>query len=685
MALYAGTIFLGAFLLFQVQPIIARYILPWYGGSPAVWTTCVLFFQVLLLGGYLYAHLVGTRLAMRRQAAAHLGLLVLSLAFLPITPGAGWRPLDPTSPTLDIIVLLSATVGLPYLVVAASSPLLQHWFARSEPGRSPYRLFALSNAGSLLGLLTYPFALEPLLSTGLQTRLWSLGFGLYVLCCGLCALRVSRVGSRAAPAPPVPSALAVAPRDRVLWLLLSACGSLMLLATTGQMTQDVAVVPFLWVLPLGLYLVTFIICFDHARWYDRRAWVPLWVLSLGAVVYMLWSDDLTLVQQVGVYGVTVFTSCMVCHGELVRLRPAPAHLTSFYLTVAGGGALGGVFTSLVAPTVFTGFWEFQIGLLCTCVLLALCTALDRPTPRFAFVSTAAWGLGIGALGFFFTTAVRDDAEGMIAATRNFYGLLRVYDKDIGETRPEPLRSLYHGEILHGSQLLALSRRDEALTYYGRGSGVALAIAHHSGRDAQGTPAERGLRIGVVGLGAGTIAALGQVGDTVRFYEINPEVERIANEYFYFLRDARATIDVVLGDGRMSLERELRQDRVEPFDVLVLDAFSGDAVPAHLLTREATQLYWQHLREDGVLVVHVSNKYLNLRPIVRAAAEVFEKRFLLITTNSSGEEHVGASWVVVTSNRVLLDRLAPHATRWPREEPQSVLWTDDYSSLLRVLD
>lgn len=684
MALYAATIFLGAFLLFQVQPIVARYILPWYGGSPAVWTTCMLFFQFLLLMGYLYTHVAGSRLGSRRQAAVHLGVLLLAVALLPITPGAGWKPVDPTNPTWQIIVLLLASVGVPYLAVAASSPLLQFWFTHTHPGRSPYRLFALSNAGSLLGLVTYPFLLEPLLATGTQTRVWSATFGLYVVLCGLCAVRVYRVDSRAAravtdrPTPPVA-------RDRLLWLLLSACGSLMLLATTNQMTQDVAVVPLFWVLPLGLYLVTFVICFEHARWYDRRVWVPLWCLTLGAVVYMVWSEALTLIQQVSVYGLTVFISCMVCHGELVRRRPPAVHLTSFYLTVAGGGALGGVFASLVAPALFNGYWEFQLGLISTCVLLALCTALDRPDSRLAFVNTAAWGIGIGALGFFFTTAIRDDQRGMIAATRNFYGLLRVYDKDIGDGETVPLRSLYHGEILHGSQVLTPTRRGEALTYYGEGSGVALAIAHHPRRDVTPAGTGTGLRIGVVGLGTGTVAAHGRAGDTVRFYEINPAVERIANEHFFFLREARSTTEVVLGDGRISLERELRQQGAHRFDVLVLDAFSGDAIPIHLLTREATQLYWQHLREDGVLVVHVSNKYVNLRPVVRGAAEAFDKRFLLVSSDLPGEEHSGSTWVVVTSNRMMVERLRPHTTYWPREEPQSLVWTDDYSSLLSVLD
>ena len=686
MALYAVTIFLGAFLLFQVQPIVARYILPWYGGSPAVWTTCMLFFQLLLMGGYLYAHLVRTYLNPRRQPLVHAGLLLLALTLLPITPDESWKPVDGGNPTWQIVTLLLATVGLPYLVVATSSPLLQHWFSRTEPGRSPYRLFALSNAGSLLGLVTYPFLLEPLLPTGMQTRVWSATFGVYVLVCGVCAIRVFRLSAPTtepasvdAVSDPVPT------RDRVLWLLLAACGSLMLLATTSQMTQDVAVVPFLWVLPLGLYLITFIVCFDHERWYDRRVWSPVLGLALAAVIYMLRSDDLTLVQQMVVYGVMVFASCMICHGELVKLKPATTHLTSFYLTVAGGGALGGIFASLVAPAIFNGFWEYQVGLVGTCVLLAVCSDLHRPDGRLSLVRNMAWGGGISALVFSFATATRDDQDELIAATRNFYGVLRVYDTDIGEgPRPVLLRSLFHGAILHGSQLLA-ERRREPLTYYGDDSGVALAIELHPRREPETPASTPGLRIGVIGLGTGTVAALSHPEDTVRFYEINPEVERLANEYFFYLRDTRATTEVVLGDGRISMERELREQGSQQFDVLVLDAFSGDAIPIHLLTVEAAALYWQHLRDDGVLITHISNKYLNLHPVVRASAELFDKRYVMISTDPDDEEYSASTWVVVTSNRTLLGRLAEHTVRWPTESPRTIRWTDDFSSLLGVLD
>ena len=686
MALYAVTVFLGAFLLFQVQPIVARYILPWYGGSPAVWTTCMLFFQLLLMGGYLYAHLVGTRLEPRRQPLVHAGLLLAALSLLPITPDESWKPVDASNPTWQIVTLLLVTVGLPYLVVATSSPLLQHWFSRTEPGRSPYRLFALSNAGSLLGLVTYPFLLEPLLPTGMQTRVWSATFGLYVLACGACAVRVFRASAPTTPPARVDVASDRVPmRDRVLWLLLAACGSVMLLATTSQMTQDVAVVPFLWVLPLALYLITFIICFDHARWYDRRVWSPVMALALTAVVYMFVMENLTLVQLIVVYAIMVFAACMVCHGELVKLRPSTVHLTSFYLMVAGGGALGGVFATVIAPAIFNGFWEYQVGLVGTCVLLAVCSDPHRAGSRLSLVRELAWAVGIGALVFYFATAIRDDQDEMIAATRNFYGLLRVYDKDIGEARrPVMLRSLYHGEILHGSQLLA-ERRREPLAYYGYDSGVALAIEHHPRRETETPASTPGLRIGVIGLGTGAIAAIGRPGDTVRFYEINPEVERLANEHFFYLRDSRATIEVVLGDGRVSMERELREQGSQQFDVLALDAFSGDAIPIHLLTLEAAELYWRHLRDDGVLLAHISNKHLNLHPVVRAGAEAFDKRFVSIATDSAGEEYAGSTWVAVTSNRTLLDRLAEHTERWPTQMPQTIRWTDDFSSLLGVLD
>ncbi len=319
----------------------------------------------------------------------------------------------------------------------------------------------------------------------------------------------------------------------------------------------------------------------------------------------------------------------------------------------------------------------------------MCSDLDRVSSRFALVRDLAWATGIGALVFYFVVAIRDDQEEMIAATRNFYGLLRVYDKDISEdARPVMLRSLYHGEILHGSQLLAENRRSEPLTYYGHDSGVGIALDLHPRRDADASAggAASGLRIGAVGLGAGTIAALGRAGDTVRFYEINPEVEQLANEYFFYLRETPATTEVVLGDGRISMERELRQQDSQQFDVLVLDAFSGDAVPIHLLTLEAAELYWQHLRADGVLLAHISNKYLSLHPVVRAGAEAFDKRFVMISTDSDGEEeYAGSTWVAVTSNTALLGRLSEYTVRWPSESPHTIRWTDDFSSLLGVLD
>ena len=688
MIVYTLTVFIGSFLLFQIQPLFARFILPSYGGGSAVWTTCMLSFQALLLAGYGYAHGLTTYVPGRRQWGVHIALLLMALALIPITPGDRWIPPDSLNPTLSITGVLGATIGLPYLVLAASSPLLQSW-AGSVSGMSPYRLFAVSNAGSLAGLLTYPFVLEPVLPLAAQAELWSVGFGLYVLLCGGCAVL-------ARSTPPVldqptagrgdTSQLPV--RDRVLWVLLSACGSLVLLATTSQMTQDVAVVPLLWVLPLSLYLATFVICFDHDRWYSRRVWTPLYVLALSAVVYLFWrhgaEEPLGLIAQTAVYAGVVFACCMVCHGELARLKPDTHRLTSFYLMVAAGGALGGLFATLVAPALFVGMWEFPIALVGTRVLLGVSTGWRagdafRVSFRPLILATA-----VGAAVVYVSVGLSDQRGTRIEASRNFYGVLRVYDRDVGPQDSIESRSLYHGGIVHGSQFVRSDLRAVPTTYYGVTSGVGVTIAKYPrrvGDDARGPEHGDGLRIGVVGLGAGTVAAHGSPGDIVRFYEIDPDVVRIANEHFFFMAESRSVTETVIGDARRSLERELAQGGSQQFDILAVDAFSGDAIPVHLLTREAVELYWRHLRPGGALVTHISNTHLDLQPVLRGVARALGKPAVLIANDDDALGTLDAEWVLMTENRELLDAVEPFVTRWSERSRSDRLWTDDHSTLL----
>jgi len=684
----AIAIFLSAYLLFGVQPMMARYILPWFGGGPGTWTACVFFFQAILVLGYAYAHLLTIRLSPAAQGRTHAGLLLASLLLLPIAPSDAWKPVGGSDPTLHIVLLLAATVGLPYFLLTTTAPLLQRWLAAEHSTRAPYRLYALSNAGSLLGLLAYPFVLEPQLRLGTQTLLWS---GMYVtfvlLTAGIAwAARDDTSSDAATPDPSPPSTIG---RDRrALWLLLPACASMMLLATTNQICQDVAAVPFLWVLPLALYLVSFIITFDGDRWYDRRVWLPALVVGLGTCLWMLNASSKTaLSTQVVAYLTTLFASCMVCHGELVRVRPGARHLTLFYLLVALGGALGGGFVGLIAPRIFDGYWELHLGLLGTYGLAAYCiindaTRVQRERPRL-FERPLPWVFGLVPLVVGLALHVHEHYDETVAVSRSFYGVIRIAESHADSPRRWK-RKLYHGQIRHGDQFMAASRRRIPTSYYTKKSGIRAALAFHPRRK---SGLREPLHVGVLGLGTGTLAALARPGDRMRFYEIDAEAARLSRAYFSYLTDSAASIDVILGDGRLSLERELANGSHQ-FDVLALDAFSGDAIPMHLLTLEAMETYWAHLAPDGILAIHISNIHIELAPLVRGLAEHAGKQAVYIKSRRdrrvSGRS---ATWVLLTSNRRFVQdrRVTELARGWPDEAESPIVWTDDFSNLLHVLE
>ena len=715
MRLYALPIFLSAFLLFQVQPMIGKYILPWFGGSPAVWTTCMLFFQVQLLVGYSYAHLIVSHLSLRAQGLLHLVLLSASLLLLPITPSDSWKPTTEIDPTWQILALLTFSIGAPYVLLSSTGPLLQGWFSRRFPGRSPYRLYALSNAGSLLALLSYPLVFEQFLRLQTQTWLWSIGDGLFAVLCGGCALAMIKsaaTNSRAPEPPTVKSnsddsgateSEATDSRkpeviDVVLWLGLTACGSTMLLATTNQMCQDVAVVPFLWIVPLSLYLLSFIICFDHERWYVRTffSWaVVVGVFAPGVILYL--GPKVGLATQVAVYSFTLFVCCMSCHGELVRMKPSPKYLTLFYLMIATGGALGGTFVTLLAPRIFDGFWEIHIGLV-ACLLLILIVgrrdALDdllqrqlRKGPR-GWATISAGGLAAGVVCVtlvWLGVQISLSRSGIVQMTRNFYGVLRVKETKVDNPLQRQI-SLTHGNTVHGVQFQAPEKRGQATTYYGPDTGIGVAVRHFPRLG----NSHAGLRIGVVGLGIGTIATYATKNDYLRFYEINPQVVELSNEYFTYQKDALdrgVDVNVFLGDARIVMERQLSQEKEQHFDILVLDAFSSDAIPIHLLTEECFETYWQHLNSEGILAVHISNRYLDLSPVVRKLAELHRKETCRIDGN--GDEQQGtrpSNWVLMTSNSRFLKSEAVEAARmpWPNDARKPLLWTDDFSSLYQLL-
>ena len=701
---YWLTIFLGAFLLFEVQPLIGKYILPWFGGTPAVWTTCMLLFQILLLAGYAYAHLLCSRLAVRRQGVVHLVLLAVSLVSLPIIPSIDWQPSDGADPSWRILGLLTATIGLPYFVLASTSPLLQNWFASQSKGRSPYRLYSLSNAGSLLALVSYTTLIEPNWSVAWQAKVWSGAYIVFAVICGWCAVRVIGAAKQADAEEPL-SAAATSPEPLpstgvlLLWLALSACGSTLLLATTNQMCQEVAVVPVLWIVPLAVYLLSFIIAFDSPRWYRREVFGVL--LAVGAVATLFVSDptsdlpnQLGLVAVVGVYSLTLFAGVMICHGELARSKPAACYLTMFYLLVAAGGALGGLFVALWAPLMFPGYWEFQLALATTCVLIVVCLMRDRTIGARQKPITWSWRI-LGIIYCFVITGLLKQAAAVdpdtIERTRDFYGVLKVAnapamkDPTTGQEWPQR-RVLLHGRTQHGSQLADPAKRRWPTTYYGPASGVGLALNHHPAR-ASAKPEEQGLRIGAVGLGVGTITAYAREHDELRFYEIDPGVERMARKYFTFLKDAPRKPQVVLGDGRVQLEAELSRNEPQNFDILVLDAFSSDAIPLHLLTLEFFETCWKHLKPDGLYTVHISNRHVDLRRLFRGLAERTNKR--VIEVNSTNEPALGVNvseWLILTTNQAFLETPAiKQATMpWPAQLPPPIVWTDDRASIWQVL-
>ena len=664
--IYAATIFLSSFLLFLVQPLIARLILPWFGGSAAVWTTCMLFFQVLLLAGYAYAHALG-KLAGRRQAVVHTALLLAALATLPIMPAESWKPSGEQEPISRILLLLGATVGLPYFLLASTSPLIQAWFARARPGENPYRLFALSNFASLIALLGYPFFVEPVFAAREQVNLWSGLFAAFALLCAGVAWRTPRAVA-AAEAQAAPS---VARIDYAWWLALSATGSVLLLAVTNHLTQNVASVPLLWLVPLSLYLATFIVAFEGKNWYQPRFLWPLLLLALIAMAWLVVDTEhhYRLVLQLGVFLPGMFLGCLFCHGELYRTRPAPQYLTAFYLTISAGGALGGLLVAVVAPLVFNGYFELGAGLAALAVLAVL---------RFVSVGRAAYFLslavllGVGACATYDGFRHQKDVR---VAKRSFYGVLRV--KEYGEPgESSHLRRLVHGTIMHGEQYMSDANRHLLTTYYTETSGIGAAI--HSKED-------HPVKVGVIGLGTGTIAAYGRPGDVYRFYDIDANVIHIARSEFTFLGDSGARTETALGDARLTLEREASQG----FDVLAVDAFSSDAIPVHLITREALQTYLRHMKPDGIVAFHVSNRFLDLIPVVARIAKEVGAQAVLISDDENDEEKTIKSrsdWVLVSRDPEALKAEAiTEAGAEPAEDrPEWRTWTDDYSNLIQIL-
>jgi len=742
--------FLSAFLLFQVQLIISKYILPWFGGSAAVWTTSLLVFQMLLLAGYVYSHLVAERLSQRGQVRLHVTVLAVALISVTllsfywpsaVTPSATWKPLSTGHPVREVIVIILLATGLPFFVLSTTGPLLQRWFARQGGGVGTYRLYSVSNLGSLLGLVSFPFLFEPMLRLRMQGTLWSVLFGVFCAGCGWCAWRFLR-GSGAEDGPLLGSEAKDAPISTlpvVLWFLLAACASALLMATTNQLCQEVISLPLLWVVPLALYLLSFILCFDHPRWYRREVFHPLFAVGVFVLCAAMVYAERT--AQIMVMPLLLFVACMICHGELVRLKPGVRRLTGFYLAVSAGGALGGLFVAIVAPQSFRFFAEFQLSLGACGVLLLVCVARDERSWLYVqnfwlpcamilgaillFVTLGEWIPGFGRLiqetqlyawllvggllllvgaylqsrgkaaagrGFRFvqpiagallalgSLALYQSAKpepGLVLGERNFYGALRIFELAQGG------KALFHAHTMHGAQLDPPNDR-LPMAYYGPESGIGLLLSNHPKR----ISGDGSLRVGIVGLGAGTLAAYGLRGDEFRYYEINPQVLELSQgprPMFTYVRDSAAHVETQLGDARLLLEQEAGGGGGQKFDVLVLDAFTGDAVPVHLLTKEAFETYAKHLRDDrAIIAVHLSSRHINLLPVIEGIRE-YQKGYTLVHFSQASYPFIESLWVFLAKRPEALQvrgLLPSPPPAMPQAEAR--LWTDDYSNIFQLI-
>jgi SAM-dependent methyltransferase len=674
---YAIAIFLSSTLLFFIQPIAGKRLLPLLGGSAAVWTACLVFFQCALLLGYFVAHLLVTRTSPRTQVALYVSMLALSLAQLgfAITPELTARS---DRPILSVLWLLTLLIGVPFVTMSATSPLLQAWFARSSAtganaaggNAQAYRLFSISNVGSMLSLLIYPWLIEPNLSLRGQTITLSIGFVALMAICITIALSVRNLP----PAQTVEQQSADAKTDitlqqRGLWIGLAAAGSLLLSAVTTHISQNVVTLPLLWIVPLVAYLLSFVVAFGSDHWPPRWLVIDLALVGLLWSAYMVYTGilDIPIVRAAGIFCLSLFLLCLFLHSELYRRRPAARELTSFYFHVAAGGALGAVIAGIVAPSVLTGSYELAVGLCLTAAIGLAAVWPDGPVIR------GVWSTIFVGLIALIAVQVRKDRLNDIMRERNFYGTAHV----IEVVEPElaaPVRTMLHGAITHGREVFREDLHGKPGSYYAPGSGIALALANCCD--------QRPRRIGVIGLGTGTQAAFGQPGDTIRFYEINPAIEVMARAKFTYLRETKAVVDVVIGDARVSLASEPPQR----YDLIAIDAFSGDAIPVHLITAQAIEVYKRHLVPGGVIAFHVSNRYLDLPPVVdQVARNAGMKAALISGPDDYLRDYWKSDWVLVSANDAFLAKPAIASARREITVPARLrLWTDDYNSLLPVI-
>jgi hypothetical protein len=678
---YGLVIFISAFLIFLVQPLIAKQILPWFGGSAAVWGTCLLFFQTALLAGYAYADALSRWLTLRRQVILHTTLLLLAALAMPIIAAEHWRPSGDEEPVSRIIGLLIATIGLPYFLLATTTPLVGAWYWRRYQQSAPYRLFALSNFASLLALLGFPLVMEPWIGNREIALVWSGLFVVFAILCAALGWSTERHAQRtftservaAEPQPGAGHLFIERPNhalpDWLFWIGLSALGSAMLLGVSSHLTQNISSAPLLWVVPLSLYLVTFIISFDHPRWYMRPLFLPLAAVLVPLMAWL--SDSLELAMVTPIYAAGLFVVCMVCHGELARLKPHPSRLTIFYLSISVGGALGSLLMAVIAPFIFDGYYELYAALIAAAVIGLALNIGRAASGRWAFRTTAVAVLA--AVCATSWESIRDYKRDIRFIERDFYGVVRIRDVG-GEVT---FRSMIHGAISHGGQLINEGLEMTASSYFGPTSGYGRLFASMP-------PGPK--RVGIVGLGAGALAVYARPGDHWVFYEISPAVVRAARAEFTFLEKMQGSHEVVLGDGRLALEREPARQ----FDVLALDAFSGDSIPSHLVTKEAMDIYMKHLKPDGVIVLQATNRFVDLLPVARNLADAHGLTAVLISDTpqfDSGAEYwlSMTDQVIMTRNpKILQAEPIRSAAQAIAKSPRVPMFTDDYINLISIL-
>ncbi len=672
--MYAITILLSSYLLFQVQPMAARFILPWFGGSSAVWTTALVFFQLILLGAYLYSYLSTKYLTPRSQRILHLSLLAVSLLFIPTAPHPFWKPSGSDDfPIFLILGELSTSVGVPYFLLTSTTPLLQAWYARENSNSLPYRLFALSNAASLLGLMIYPIVVEPLFTLRQQSLWWS---SAYIVFSGVSAATAWKGKGLLKEVIEILPPVSLSLSEMFMWFGLSATSSALMLSVSSRITQDVVPFPFLWIIPLALYLVSFILTFESDLWYRRKIWFPASALGVAAILYIIRGQQLyPLWILLAVFLGTLFSCCMACHGELARIKPLPANLTTFYLMIAFGGATGGLSVAILAPLALNGYFELHASMAALAIMAAIVlkrSAAFSDGITSTTLASYAWIGGTLALCVYLPYAIRSEARFATRMVRNFYGVLTVEDEMTA--RMGRRVSLVYGIVNHGRQFPDGPLRTVPTTYYGWSSGVGRALLSCRLKGA--------IKAGFIGMGIGTLASYGEKGDLFTFYEINPQVITLARENFTYLTDSRALVKTVVGDGRISLEKEPPNN----YGLIAVDAFSGDAIPTHLLTQEALQVYFSHLNDDGILAIHISSVYVDLEPVLAAGLQSLGKSAVVISDPGDAENVIFPSlWVLAVSNPARLGGLRPDGVRLLRQEPATRTWTDNYSNVVSVLN